>query len=280
MKPEIVLGIKRLIGRREDLKVLKILWFGGEPSAALDIVCDIASFAKAHCAANQITLFSHMTSNGYRLAPDVFAALIELGISDFQITLDGPRQVHDISRRLANGRGTFAQIMANLTSMKDSTLPFNVTLRVHVSRTNLPVLPQFIRDLDEQFLIDARFSINIHPIEPLSSNRAMNEDALENSRAVQVTHDLNQLITHGSAKKVEYGHGSYVCYAAQPNSFVIRADGRVGKCTVALNSPKNDIGHIDTSGRLTISNEAHNRWLAGWRNLDDTFLACPAGQIP
>src|SRR5690242_7308023 len=52
MSDEIISGVKNLIAKRKDLKHLNIMWFGGEPTAALDIVLDISTFAKNFCDQN------------------------------------------------------------------------------------------------------------------------------------------------------------------------------------------------------------------------------------
>jgi len=43
---------------------------------------------------------------------------------------------------------------------------------------------------------------------------------------------------------------NYICYASKANSLVIRADGRIAKCTVALNDERNHIGDLKPDGSL------------------------------
>ncbi len=45
---------------------------------------------------------------------------------------------------------------------------------------------------------------------------------------------------------------SGICYASYPHSMVFRADGKIEKCTVALDHPKNLLGWVDPgAGRCT-----------------------------
>ena len=67
----------------------------------------------------------------------------------------------------------------------------------------------------------------------------------------------------------------YICYAAKANSLLIRANGRVGKCTVALSDERNDIGHIKPDGSFEIFNEKLKPWMRGLSNLDEEALTCP-----
>jgi uncharacterized protein len=67
--------------------------------------------------------------------------------------------------------------------------------------------------------------------------------------------------------------------AAKANSYVIRADGRVGKCTVALRSDNNSIGHILQDGTLEIDAKKLAPWLTGWKTQQREALACPAAVV-
>jgi uncharacterized protein len=280
MPPAVIEGIKKLVlSRGDDLGCLKILWFGGEPTVALNTVLDLSRFFHEFCATRDIAYSAHMTTNGYRLTPKNFAALVALGIDDFQITLDGDRQDHNTTRKLANGAGTFDVILSNLRAMKASQHTYNVTLRVHVSTSNASRIGNFISMLDREFLIDPRFSLNIHPVEPLSRDPAKNSQALDRATSGSVVKELYALVGNYKPGGPAYGEPGYICYAAQPNSFAIRANGRLAKCTVALNAPANDIGYLSENGELIVDDERHAKWFRGWQDMDSQFLTCPAGKI-
>ena len=70
-----------------------------------------------------------------------------------------------------------------------------------------------------------------------------------------------------------------VCYAAKPNAFLVRADGRIAKCTVALDNKLNSIGSINSDGTLSLDQLGAQRWLKGWENLDEAVLGCPLGSV-
>src|SRR5690606_22612548 len=67
----------------------------------------------------------------------------------------------------------------------------------------------------------------------------------------------------------------YICYAAKANSLLIRADGRIGKCTVALDDDRNTIGSLRPDGTIEIDNEKLRPWLRGIESLDEQDLGCP-----
>ncbi len=67
----------------------------------------------------------------------------------------------------------------------------------------------------------------------------------------------------------------YICYAAKPNSLLIRANGRIGKCTVAFADDRNDIGHIAEDGSVDIDNKKVLPWIRGLSTFEPAMLSCP-----
>lgn len=68
-------------------------------------------------------------------------------IREVQVTLDGPRQIHDMRRPLKGGQPTFDKIVEGVDACLSAELPVN--LRVVVDRDNLQSLPelaQFAKD--------------------------------------------------------------------------------------------------------------------------------------
>ena len=64
-------------------------------------------------------------------------------------------------------------------------------------------------------------------------------------------------------------------YASKPNSLIIRANGRIAKCTVAFDDPKNDVGCIEPDGRLKIDQSKLGYWFRGIYTKDMQVLGCP-----
>jgi uncharacterized protein len=283
MKPHIVTGIKNLIKNRLDqgLKELRISWFGGEPLLAKNVVLEISEFATDLVSQYpSLSYDSAMTTNGYLLDIDMLEKLTRLGVRDFQISFDGTPDVHDKTRLRADGAGTFNTIWANLLKAKKSDFNFQVMLRIHVTPDNLAVLPSLIDMVKKTFGDDNRFRIFFKAIEDLGGPKSKTFEILHKKDRNQIMQELYQLV--GDAlliEKIEL-RKPYICYAAQANSFLIRATGGVGKCTVALDDDRNDIGHITPDGFLKLKNEKLMPWIRGLSTLDLKNLACPMMGLP
>ena len=280
MKRPVIEGVKALVSKRiPTLRQLHIAWFGGEPLIALQIVDEIATFTQNLAASNpSLTYSSEMTTNGYRLDLPTISRLCEIGVRQYQISLDGPPELHDKTRVRRNGGGSFEEIWANLLAIRSSSLATEICLRIHVTRANARHMPAFLDKVRETFLSDSRFSVLLKAVGRWGGPNDETLDLLAGDERVRIMEELQMQIAQGVGGDAIYRPGS-VCYASRPNSFVIRATGDIGKCTVALADPANSIGHLMDDGTLKISDDI-KPWLRGWQRRDNDALGCPLIGIP
>ncbi|WP_328946727.1 radical SAM protein [Streptomyces sp. NBC_00250] len=281
MDPSTVQGIKRLLDRRMDgLQRVSVSWFGGEPLLGRGVVEDVsAHIAEAAARRPGLGYEADMTTNGYLLDLAMAEKLMPLGVRTYQISLDGPETVHNASRVRANGGGSFQRIWNNLLSIRASKLTVRVILRVHLAPDTLPYMPDFLAQVRDTFLDDERFSVSLRPIERMGGPNDESIDVLSASERVRIIEDLKAVLSNGPSTSRETGTMD-VCYAARPNSFVIRANGNIAKCTVALNDPANSIGHLLPDGTLQIDNEQLTPWVRGWARRDEDSVRCPYVGMP
>lgn len=284
MKQETVLGIKALIESRcSDLDFLKISWFGGEPLIAKDIVLEISEYVMALVYKySKLRYEGNMTTNGYLLDYNTAVALADVGIRDYQISLDGPREVHDKSRIRADKSSTYDQIWANLLAIRDSSLPVSVRLRIHFTADTLKLLEPLIEDIKTEFIHDSRFFIFFKAIQRLGG---ANDSSIKIFSESEENASIRLLYTklYGEDKvlsqnSLEEKH--HICYASRPNSLVIRSNGDVGKCTVALYDERNKIASLQSDGTLKLISGRLAPWLRGIETLDPATLACPLVNLP
>lgn len=281
MRWPVVEGIKNLVRARvPELDFLAISWFGGEPLLALDVMAAISKHMIGLTHSYPTLRYqADITTNAYLLEPDVFRKLLGWNIRRYQISFDGPKELHDRKRVLANGRGTFDKLWENLKNMRSIHDYFTVTVRVHLDRDNLPHIPEFLAEFKRDFENDSRFKLFLRELSRLESPgptelNIFEEDeflhAIESIRSIAETQNIRFEI-HERKHHVCYA----ACYAAKLNSFVIRASGAISKCTVALDTNLNCVGRINEDGTLTLDKGKVLRWARGLESGDATELACP-----
>ncbi|MDR6674208.1 radical SAM protein [Xanthomonas sp. 1678] len=284
MQPAVVGGIKQLISRRAStLDRLNISWFGGEPLLALGTVLDIGHHAHQECERHDVQFSAGFTTNGYLLTPDLLSQLIELRHREFQITLDGDADWHDKTRITANKGATFEKIWSNLIAYRALSGNFSVSLRLHVHQDNIASVKRLYGKLQRELLDDGRFSVYFHKVSNLSATSTIKETVLPRDRYLEaiafITDQGNGCTGSGKAISEEHLDG-YICYAAKPNSLMIRANGRIGKCTVALNDDRNDLGRLHSDGTVEVANDKLRRWMSGFSDLSEQTLGCPLASLP
>jgi uncharacterized protein len=277
MEDWVVRGVRNLINRRAGgLHSLTLSWFGGEPLLALGIIDEILVHAKSAAGSGgRLRLRSDITTNGYLLTAPTFSRLVDLGVTEYQISLDGPKHLHDRKRVMAGGRGTFDRIWANLRSMQATRLEFKVIVRIHVDRENAPGLPGFLRDCAEAFGGDSRFEVFLRPLGRFGGANDHLLQILDDEEADRVIGDLKTEASRLGIPQFDTERDGDVCYAARANSFVVRANGRLNKCTLALESPANQIGRIREDGSMLIENRLMAGWLRGHFTGNQEELSCP-----
>lgn len=278
MKPETVESIKRLITERSaDLGHLHISWFGGEPLMAADIIFGINQHAK-NLSGKGMAFTSSITTNGYLIDRAGVDKLLDCGVRHFQISLDGLESQHNSARVLVNGQGTFEKIWSNLELLRRSPGFFECVIRVHLQRKSYFETEGLLRNIAQAFGNDRRFQVFLKGIKRFGGPR---DAEIE----VDSCEDLKPLIekwrkSFGASLRItgEDDIENTICYAARYNSFVVRANGRLGKCTVALSDPDNDIGYLDDFGRFHIVRQKLSFWTNALHDGNPVYLGCPLAQ--
>lgn len=303
-------AIELFIDRRvPSLNHLSLSWFGGEPLLTKDIVLRIANHAYRVCEENGVNLLGGMTTNGYLLDRDLFQKLLAVNHNFFQITLDGWEEHHDTLRRRADGKGTFGPIWSHLMMMREIDQHFEIVVRIHVRRDNVENLVILMEQFAKNFSHDARFRLDFQNLRDLGGDGGKTVIAPITSEEADVLRERYLGIVYGGAasssggaignragqidpkrpigesagsrRSGEFETGEpYICYAARPNSILVRANGRIGKCTVAFSDPRNDLGYIADDGLLHINNAKLQPWIRGLGSLENQETACPLDGMP
>lgn len=281
MQRPVIDGVKRLIARRvKDVRKFSISWFGGEPLLAKDVVREIGCFAHEVCEEHQVAFDAGFTTNGYLLTPELFKEMLGISHRSYQITLDGDEEWHDKTRILANRKPTFERIWSHLVAYKSIEGSFSVTLRLHVHRDNIESVKRLYERLQDHLLDDRRFSVYFHKVSNLNPNNRIAEEVLPSSAYLEAIQYIMGAKANKAEGPISEEHlDGYICYAAKPNSLMIRANGGIGKCTVALHDDRNSIGSLNEDGTLNIANAKLQRWMTGYADLSHQTLGCPLSTL-
>lgn len=256
----IIRYVKKNISNRKGLIVS---WFGGEPLLAMDVIEKLSNEFIKICRENRKIYSASITTNAYLLNLEVFEKLRKMRINHFQITIDGNKMIHDKQRVLAGGGGTFDQIIQNLKSicMNGKSNLWTISLRTNVTNNTVHNIGQFKKEIIDSFNDDPRVYIMLRK---MWTNNTDDADALVCSDQ-DFECFVNQCEISETSLYQEYifAHDmNFMCYASNPNSYVIGSDGKIYKCTYALYDDINQIGQLDRAGEIHLDEEKLSFWIA------------------
>ncbi|MDA0989842.1 MAG: radical SAM protein [Verrucomicrobia bacterium] len=254
-------------------KVLMLSWFGGEPMLELGRVLSISRFARETAALHGVEAVIHMTTNGYLLDLKRAQALFDVGVDDFQITLDGNRQCHDRMRIRRDGSPTFDTITKNIIGLAGVSALVRITLRVNFNHENIESVPALLELFPRSIRPQLRLAL-----EPIFGDCALS--ALGNldpaviseatTRIYRQAADMGYKVTVASSQSTE---GKLVyCYAERRNQAIINFNGDVYKCSVCEFRPEDRVGFLRADGTL-VREKSWAQWVDE-RPFSDECKAC------
>lgn len=244
-------------------------WFGGEPLLEKSRVLEITKHCFDVCNFNEVSMETEITTNAIFLDDDFLSRAAKLGRFVFQITLDGSREHHNRQRIGPKGQPTFDAIIGAINRTVAHEGDFSVMARIHFDANSAASVIPFAHEI--RHLIGNRGKVFVRPIAKLggAGNASIFTPSDEVARDVASKLSLEGFMTLQEEA---------VCYASLPNSLVIRSDGRVAKCTVALADERNNVGFITPDGKLS-TNDSLQKWFSGWYDGDLAKLKCPYSSI-
>lgn len=256
---------------------LSVNWFGGEPLLALHAIEDISKEFIRICSFNKRSYFASITTNGYNLTIDVFQKLLEYHIRDFQITLDGTKELHDKQRFTKGGGTTFDRIVTNLKNIKSlNQTNFRIVIRSNLTQDIFSCVNQYIDLISDLCSNDSRFNLSICFASAWSSNisRDTRKNFIYNRDSIIVLYEelikRNKNIYLASALNPEHGGCAY----AKRNRFFIRPNGELHKCSVKFENDANIVGEF-RDGSIRLSDNYYEKLIdpKRCRKLNDCFYA-------
>ncbi|MDR3255106.1 MAG: radical SAM protein [Synergistaceae bacterium] len=251
--------------RADGKSSLAISWYGGEPLLETDIVCSMSSEFVRFCGERNIGYSSMVVTNGYFLTGDAAKRLLQAGITNAQVTIDGDRSSHDSRRTLRGGGGTYDRILSNVKeAVSDEN--FSVTVRTNMDMRNKDSIGGMLDDLREEGLCGRKnLSVYFAPVDVCSNECAGTVSAL-----VLSLEEYADAESRASDRAIGLGLRTAslpvrmfsLCQAVKPDGFVFLPDGDVHKCWNTVSDRSERLGTIYDPDSLDRS-PLNELWVSG-----------------
>ena len=249
--------------------VINISWFGGEPLLCPNIIDEITLFVNNLCKQRSIKNFYSMTTNGYLLDINTFKRLFSLGLTDFQITIDGWN--HDKFRPLKSGNGSLKKILENIKAISELPQEYNFSVKIRRNILNNDLDFSWYDYLYDILGNDDRFSFLIVKVCDWGGDSVKSLDLLKNKDIIKKHTDYIQEL---GLKNEEFNRTIFsdICFSSFKNGYIFRSNGLIEKCTICINNPKNIVGYVDPSKGVVLNTDKCAKWEK--RTINDNCLIC------
>lgn len=215
--------------KSDQYKHLHIGWFGAEPLTGLPVIRVLSRQFIALSKAHGVNYSAKIVTNGLALTAKIFQQLSALNVAHFEITLDGPEQVHDNNRPMKDGGGSYRKILGNLQEIVRIKDRQRITVRVNVGINNFEAIPALI---DEISALNLQSGVGVY-FAPLHD---WGNDAGKDSLSMEAfsQHELAwyaQLLENGFQLGLIPGRKKQVCMSLSPTSEVYDAYGDIFNCS-------------------------------------------------
>lgn len=243
-REQVVEFIKKKLAPK--IKILRVVFYGGEPLLSLEFLKSFAQSIKTLADAAGVTFTFNLVTNGSLLHKTVARALKPLGLKGAQITLDGPAGLHNRSRPLKSGKGSFAVVVNNIhdcCELVDIAIGGNYTDKTYVQ------FPELLDYLAATGITPEKVAgIRFAPIAKVRDGEAavpdFNEGCLSIDEPWLLEADLflrEQILKRGY-RTPPLAPG--LCMIETKDAFVINYDGAMYKCPGFIGKESFEIGDV------------------------------------
>lgn len=253
--------------------------FGGEPLQPCSK--DILDYIMSKLAQRNYT--ASVQTNGYFLSSFVdFFENYQTNIRQIQLTLDGPKSIHDRRRCLRGGAGTFDRIVSGIDAVVQKNLSIHIHLRINVDRDNLDYLKDMIEFYTEKgWTENELFTFNAAPVDnrcgtiknpakliswlemfdhafPLSTDAGTGPYDLSVFKILSYFRHYLSTVRQPSQEKPQFLPKVLYCEAAAMKLFAFHPDGNIYPCPETVGMQEMAIGTYHPN--FTLDSVKTQRW--------------------
>jgi uncharacterized protein len=239
--------IRFIDNRLNGIEELRVSFYGGEPLLSSELVLNMSKRLHAICTEKGIKFATSMTTNGTLLTPEIIGRLKPYGLESAFITIDGPEEIHNVSRPFATGKGSFAPIIENIKAVCKL---INIEISGNFSPANYMHFPLLLDQLIERGITpDKVNSVKFDPVlrerdgivlpDYNGGCRSINEPWLFEAWIYLRTEILRRGFASADV-------APSLCAMERDRFFIISYDGSLCKCPGLIGQPDYGVGNVVT----------------------------------
>ncbi len=252
-----------------------VTWFGGEPLLGTDRIYRLSEEFLARTSAAGVAYSADIVTNGYLLTRETAERLRHYGVTDAQVTLDGPPETHDRMRPLASGRPTFETILDRIDEAADV---LSISVRVNLDTENVGHADALLELLAARGLAGR---VTVSPGRIVAYDEGIGAPSETYAPACLSLGDFAQVERAFLARARQLGLAApglpqpvgSPCTAVRKNELVVGSRGELYKCWDSVGNHREVVGHLRS---WRDPNDRVLKWLRYDPFTDDGCRSCIA----
>ena len=266
---KIIARIKDKLDASSKFETLSIAWFGGEPLLGLKSIRSLTPKLKKLAAEHRLAYMSKMATNGVSLKPEVYFELVNtLGLTHFEITLDGDQEFHDVRRNTKKGNQTFDVIVQNLLEIVHAKeydpTKAAITIRCNVDKHNYLGIKPLLHTLKSNGLLEKISAFYLAPVHAWGNDAHLTSLPIEEFADFEISILLEQLRL-GMPLDMVGTRKKQVCMIVDKEAELVDAFGNIFNCSEisyvpGLENSEYKLGNIKNDPTASFSEKPLSNW--------------------
>ena len=234
--------------KNKDIETATVVIHGGEPTMNWQVVPNILESIKAIFESKNITYNTQIVTNGFMLTEEKAELLSKHNWNRLQVTIDGPKEIHDKRRLLLNNGGTYDKIVENIKNIQNKKLIEKISIRLNFDETNWKQIKAYLPKLKELFgtkNIVLSFGYVSDTIGNTEAEEFISLNGLKDTKIANVYSILYREAMHLGYEMPDLFMYDGMCTAKLRNALVISADGNIYKCLSGVGRPEFVVSNIN-----------------------------------
>ncbi|SEH38851.1 radical SAM/SPASM domain-containing protein [Selenomonas sp. KH1T6] len=233
----------------EGVKKFSVTWYGGEPLLAKSVVYSLSEKFLELCVKRNIKYDAFIITNASLIDALDIEKFKKYKINRVQVTIDGPKEIHDQRRRCITRESTYDKLIENVNSLLNNDL--SVAIRINIDKENISNVDELLQDLSRRIDRYKNLNIGFGKVSPFTEIcKSIEEDCYSYEQFADVMLSLyGKVADYGLkvSRKLIYPivRMNYCGCADCVNSFVVDNSGSLYKCWNDVGNEKNSCGNVN-----------------------------------
>ncbi|NFI52275.1 SPASM domain-containing protein [Clostridium botulinum] len=252
MNSDVKNDLIKFIENYKNINQLNITWYGGEPLLEINVIEELTKKILKKFDTSKYS--ASIVTNGFLLNKENALILKNNHVKSVQVTLDGPKEIHDSRRILLSGAGTFDTILRNI---KESCEIIPIVVRINVDKSNINKVDSLIDCFESNNLIN-KIGFYLAPVDDINSscknNQCFSMKEFSDEEVMFYEKCFKKGINSINIPRANLG----ICGAVTRNSYVVAPTGDLYKCWDEIGRSEYKIGSLKDG--YTVNNRL-SKWL-------------------